>query len=244
MYEVLNKSTYWLINSRKANNSRTHQLINLLTQKLKSLSFILQYHANLLSVLEKIQVKKQVKNHFFYPFTSWNLSFFKPMTCILHHFTFLVWLQARNFSSPKNHFLPPKPHFFNAHFALSSPILHGSERFCLYNCSVFLCFSPCVQHHFTPQLARFYLAFSIKTHCVQHQNTVYFAPKRTPFSSILHHIQLKMARKLVQMTVCCNKYSFFHIRELPPFCNETNPRENRFFAARQAIGGQKGHSSC
>jgi len=34
MYEVLNKSTYWLINSRKANNSRTHQLINLLTQKL------------------------------------------------------------------------------------------------------------------------------------------------------------------------------------------------------------------
>jgi len=58
MYEVLNKSTYWLINFRKANNSRTHQLINLLTQKLKSLSFILQYHSNFLSVLEKIQVKK------------------------------------------------------------------------------------------------------------------------------------------------------------------------------------------
>ena len=58
MYEVLNKSTYWLINSRQANNSRTHQLINLLTQKLKSLSFILQYHSNFLSVLEKMQVKK------------------------------------------------------------------------------------------------------------------------------------------------------------------------------------------
>ena len=58
MYEVLDKSTYRLINSRKANNSRTHQLINLLTQKLKSLSFILQYRSNFLSVLEKIQVKK------------------------------------------------------------------------------------------------------------------------------------------------------------------------------------------
>ena len=58
MYEVLDKSTYWLINSRKTNNPRTHQLINLLTQKLKSLSFILQYHSNFFSVLEKIQVKK------------------------------------------------------------------------------------------------------------------------------------------------------------------------------------------
>ena len=58
MYEVLDKSPYWLINSRKANNSLTHQLINLLTQKLKSLPFILQYRSNFLSVLEKIQVKK------------------------------------------------------------------------------------------------------------------------------------------------------------------------------------------
>ena len=58
MYEELNKSTYWLINSRKTNNSQTHQLINLLTQKLKWLSFILQYRSNFLSVLEKIQVKK------------------------------------------------------------------------------------------------------------------------------------------------------------------------------------------
>ena len=58
MYEVLDKSPYWLINSRKTNNSRTHQLINLLTQKLKSLSFILQYRSNFLSVLEKTQVKK------------------------------------------------------------------------------------------------------------------------------------------------------------------------------------------
>jgi len=40
------------------------------------------------------------------------------------------------------------------------------------------------------------------------------------------------------MAVCCNKYSFFRIRELTPICSETNPRENRFFAARWAIGDE------
>ena len=32
MREVLDKSVYWLINARKDNNSRTHQLINLQTK--------------------------------------------------------------------------------------------------------------------------------------------------------------------------------------------------------------------
>jgi len=32
MHEVLDKSAYWLINARKDNNSRTHQLINLQTK--------------------------------------------------------------------------------------------------------------------------------------------------------------------------------------------------------------------
>jgi hypothetical protein len=40
------------------------------------------------------------------------------------------------------------------------------------------------------------------------------------------------------MAVCCNKYSFFLIRELTPICSGTNPRENRFFAARWAIGDE------
>jgi len=41
------------------------------------------------------------------------------------------------------------------------------------------------------------------------------------------------------MTVCCNKYSFFRIRKLTPICSETNLRENRFFAARWAIGDER-----
>jgi len=42
------------------------------------------------------------------------------------------------------------------------------------------------------------------------------------------------------MAVTLNKNSFCCIRRLPPFCIKTNLRENRFFATRRAIGGQKG----
>ena len=42
------------------------------------------------------------------------------------------------------------------------------------------------------------------------------------------------------MAVTLNKNSFCRIRRLPPFCIKTNLRENRLFAARRAIGGQKG----
>jgi len=50
-----------------------------------------------------------------------------------------------------------------------------------------------------------------------------------------------MAQKLVQMATSLNKYSFYRIRRLTPFYIKTNLRENRFFAARWMIGGQKGH---
>ena len=189
MYEVLNKSTYWPINSRKANNSRTHQLINLLTQKLKSLSFILQQHSNFLSILEKIQVKKQVKSHFFYPFISWDLSIFKPTTCILHHFTFLFWSPARNFSSLKNHFQPPKPHFL-------MPILPFLVQFFMalkgiiytiaaYFYAFHLAFSTIlhrIQHHSSLRLASKRTAFSTKTQSIQHQNALHLASYCTTFS--------------------------------------------------------------
>ena len=131
------KSTHWLINKRKPNNSRwhpppthelinskTHQLtkssahklistrthqhknssvqklINSLTQKLKLLSFILQCCSNFRSVLAKIQAEKLVKNRFLYPFAPLALSIFTPRSCILHHFAFLVWVKADDFSSP------------------------------------------------------------------------------------------------------------------------------------------------
>jgi len=41
-----------------------------------------------------------------------------------------------------------------------------------------------------------------------------------------------------------NKYSFRCIHILTAFCIKTNLRENRFFAARWAIGDQEGHSEC
>jgi len=39
------------------------------------------------------------------------LSVFKNKTAILHHFAFLVWLQAHYFLRPKTHFYTPKYHF-------------------------------------------------------------------------------------------------------------------------------------
>jgi len=45
----------------------------------------------------------------------------------------------------------------------------------------------------------------------------------------------------VQMAFCLNKYSFFPMHMPPLFCIKTNLRENRFFAARLAIGGRKWH---
>ena len=40
------------------------------------------------------------------------------------------------------------------------------------------------------------------------------------------------------MAFLLNKYSSCRIHSLPPFYIKTNPRENRFFAARWAIGGK------
>ena len=101
-HQFKNSLTHKLINSQthQLTNSSVQKLINSLTQKLKSLSFILRYCSNFCSVLAKIQAEKLVKSRFFYPFASLALSIFTPRTCILHHFAFLVWLRAGDFSSP------------------------------------------------------------------------------------------------------------------------------------------------
>jgi len=44
------------------------------------------------------------------------------------------------------------------------------------------------------------------------------------------------------MAISLNKNTFCYICILPPFGTKNNLRENRFFAARRTIGGQKGHS--
>ena len=45
---------------------------------------------------------------------------------------------------------------------------------------------------------------------------------------------------MVLMAVVCNKYSFCCIRGFAHFCPKANSRENRFFAARLAIGDENG----
>ena len=47
-----------------------------------------------------------------------------------------------------------------------------------------------------------------------------------------------MAQNMVQMAFWLNKYSSCRIHSLPPFYIKTNLHENRFFAARWAIGGK------
>ena len=93
---------------------------------------------------------------------------------------------------------------------------------------------------FVSCFAPFYAAFSTILPCVLHQNALYFAPKRTAFSGILHHILPKTAPNLVLMAVLCNKYSFCCIRGLTRLCPKANSRENRFFAARLAVGDENG----
>ena len=86
------------MNTRKSNqeliNSKEYQLKNPPTQNLKLLFFLLQNHSNFRSVLAKISVKKQVKSRFFYPFTTWGLSFLslEPAFCTILPFYFACQL--------------------------------------------------------------------------------------------------------------------------------------------------------
>ena len=100
----------------------------------------------------------------------------------------------------------------------------------------------CFIYTFTVDFYAFRLAFSTILQCILHQNALRLAAKRSVFSSKLHCILLQMAQNMVQMAIPYNKYSFSRIRMLTPFGIKTNLRENRFFAARWAVGGQKWHS--
>ena len=120
-----------------------------------------------------------MKSHYFQLFTPFILSIFKNKTCILHHFVFLIWLPTRNFSSPITCFQTLKSHFLTAILPTLNHVFDGLRRFCLSLCSVYLCFSPCIQQHFALRLAPKRTAFSTKMHCVQHQNAPRLAPKCT-----------------------------------------------------------------
>ena len=150
----------------------------------------------------------------------------------MHHLAFLVWLPTRIFATPNYPHFTPKTPLFDGCFAPFGHVFHSSKRFCLYHLQwIFMLF---VSH-----LAPFHLAFSTKTHSILHQNARHFAPKRKAFSNKTHSILLQIAPKQVQRVVFLNKNSFCPHLKPPPFCTDTNPRENRFFAARRTIGGKK-----
>jgi len=69
-----------------------------------------------------------------------------------------------------------------------------------------------------------------------HQNALRLAAYCTAFSTKTHYILLKMAQKRVLGAVGLNKYSFRLHAQLPPLGIKTNLHENRFFAARWAVG--------
>ena len=85
----------------------------------------------------------------------------------------------------------------------------------------------------------FRLAFSTILHCVLHHFTLHLAPKHTAFCTKTHYVLLQMAQKRVLGAVGINKNSFCQHAQLPPFGIKTNLRENRFFAARWVVSGQK-----
>ena len=103
---------------------------------------------------------------YFQPNTLYNYANFKNKTCILHHFAFLFWLSAHNFSSPNIRFLPLKRPFLMSISPFSTLFLMVRRGF-VYTISADI-------YARRP-------AFSSKTHCILHHFTLRFAPKRIVF---------------------------------------------------------------
>ena len=110
-------------------------------------------------------------------------------------------------------------------------------------CLAFSSKMPCIQHQNTLCFAPKRTPFCTKTHAIQHQNALHLAPKRTAFSGKTHYIQHQTAQNLLQMVVSWNRYSFCIIRRLTPFCTRTNSSKNRFFAASWTFGRKKGSNN-
>ena len=177
------------------------------------------------------------------------LSVFKKRPYILHHFAFLFWSPTHNFPSPITLFLPLKPYFLTtiSPFPTMFFMVHKGFVYAIvvYFYAFRITFSSilhCVLHHFTLHLAPKRTAFCTILPCILHQNAQRLAAYCIAFSTKTHFILLKMAQKRVLVAVCLNKNSFRLHVQLPPLGIKTNLRENRFFAARWAVGGQKRYS--
>ena len=154
-------------------NSQTHQLNNSPPHKLKSLQYILQNTCRLSLPSSEKKAQKHANRHYFQPNPILILSVFCHITCVLHHFAFLVWLPTRIFQPPNTHFLSLKSYFLTTILSFSAMCFMVLKGF-VYTIAVDVyAFHPafstilhCVLHHFTLRLAPKRTAFSIKTHCI------------------------------------------------------------------------------
>ena len=117
------------------------------------------------------------------------LSFFEKTTCVLHHFAFLFWLDARVFFksncphfTTKTPFLTPVLPFSAMCFTALKGFVYAIVVDVYAFCLAFSGISPCVLHHFALHLAPKRTAFSTKTHCVLRHIALHLAPKRSVFS--------------------------------------------------------------
>jgi len=86
------------------------------------------------------------------------LSLFEKITCVLHHFAFLFWLDARVFSSSIAPILPLKPRFF-------TPVLPFLPRFFIALKGFVYAIAVDV-YAFASHLAAFYPAFCTISPCI------------------------------------------------------------------------------
>ena len=123
------------------------------------------------------QRKQRVKNMLLDTFFSITGFFFIPFLRTLPAFCtispFYFGYRLVIFQAQLHAFNPPNPTFQHK-FCPSGHVFNGTKGAYLFLYSVYLCLSFCINPHF-------WLTFSTKTHCIQHQNALHLAPKRTPF---------------------------------------------------------------
>ena len=173
--QLTNSIIHELNNSRthKLKNSRTHKLKNSITHQLKILQYFLQNICRLSLPSSEKRPQKHANRRYFQPFPILFLSVFWHITCILHHFAFLVWLPTHIFQPPNTHFLSLKSYFLTTILPFPAMCFMVLKGF-VYTIAV--------------DVYAFCLVFSSTLHCILHHFTLRLAPKRTAFSGILHCI--------------------------------------------------------
>ena len=187
---------------------------------------ILQNAFFLPSLLAKTNTQKHPICPYFQPFIFYFYAIFERITCIQHHFTFLVGRLFANFRCPKMGFQQSKYRFMQHFYPLITSFFHQSQTnnptynvhhytFRLAFCYI-LC---CVQRHFTLRFAAFYLAFSGIQHCVLLLNAMLFAPNRTTFAA-----NCPPSCIIIAFMQCLS--SFHHLQTNPIFHQNKPPRES------------------